>query len=110
MNKTDEQARFNQLRLKQFDGLLTEDEQLELEQMMQTRLDEAMLGRIRQEEDAQQKRLQAQHTESEQLATLLHQQAQLLADARRWLEEFDRRNQHIQQTYTAITGEPLPVQ
>ena len=42
MNAFDESERFNRLRLKGMDGRLSPDEQIELDGMMQARLDEAL--------------------------------------------------------------------
>lgn len=115
MNETDDKEQFNQLRLKKMDGRLSSEEQVELDRMMQARLDEAavldaeVIGRLHEKEEAQKAQLQAYQAESEQLAALSHLQTQLIADARRWVAEFDRRHEQIQQTYSALTGEPLLV-
>ncbi|HFC12762.1 MAG TPA: hypothetical protein ENJ56_07950 [Anaerolineae bacterium] len=108
-----ENERFNDLRLKEVGGTLSEAEQVELAAIMQTRLQasdeflDVVVARVRQTHDNLQQRLSHYQAESEALATLLLQQEQLVSDATQWLTEFDRRNQHIQQIYTQLTGETL---
>ena len=100
--------RFNELRLQQITDSLPPAEQAELDDMMQARLQEAenfltpAVERMRQEQQQLRQRLTQYQTESEALAQLLLQQEQLVADASRWLQEFDRRNQNIQQAYTHL--------
>ena len=100
--------RFNELRLQQITDSLPSVERTELDDMMQARLQEAenflapAVERMRQEQQQLRQRLTRYQTESEALAQLLLQQEQLVADAGRWLQEFDRRNQNIQQTYTYL--------
>ena len=48
MNALDEVERFNRLRLKGIDGWLSPDKQIELDGMMQARLDEAVFGWLQQ--------------------------------------------------------------
>jgi hypothetical protein len=63
--------------------------------------------RLRAEQAALYEKLRALQTGNEELAKLLHQQGQLVADARRWLAQFEQRHLLIQQAYTKIIGEAL---
>jgi hypothetical protein len=107
--------RFDELRLKQIAGALSAAEQEELFQLIQTiesgeaSLLTAYFGHVAAENVRLQTKLQAVQDENEALGQLVIQQEQLVADARRWLAEFDRRNTQIQQSYSHLTGSSSPV-
>lgn len=106
--------RFDELRLKQLAGELTVAEQEELSQLIQTvqvnetRLLVAYFDRVAAENVGLQTKLQAVQDENEALGQLAIQQEQLVADARRWLAEFDRRNTQIQKSYMHLTSNISP--
>ena len=109
----EQQARLDELRTRELAGILTTDEQTLLDEMIKAlEAQEARdlapaTARLRAEQAALRERLNALETENEALARLLNQQEQLVADARQWLDQFERRHSHIQQTYTRLTGEAL---
>ncbi len=105
---------FDELRLKQISGELTAVEEKELIQLTQTlENSEALLledyfERVTAENKALQMKLEALQEENESIAQLAIQQEQLVADARRWLTEFDQRNLQIQKKYSTLTGDVSP--
>jgi len=110
----EKQTQFDQLRARELAGTLTAAEAAELAELVATlEADEARryapaVERVRAEQAALRERLRKLQTENEELATLLNQQEQLVADARRWLAQFEQRHRLIQQAYTRLTGEVLP--
>ena len=114
MNWTDEQqALFDELRARELTGTLTPEDQVRLAELIQVlEAEEArylapVAARMRAEQSALRKQLETLQTENEALARLLNQQEQLVADARHWLAQFERRHIQIQQSYTRLTGEVL---
>ncbi len=107
--------RFDELRLKQIAGVLSPKEQAELSQLIQTiesgesALLTTYFDHVAAENVRLQTKLQAVQDENEALGQLVVQQEQLVADARRWLAEFDRRNTQIQKSYSHLTGNTSPV-
>lgn len=107
--------RFDELRLRQMAGGLTAEEQEELAQLIQVvEVGESTMLTAYFEQAATdnmqlQTKLQAVQDENESLSQLVIQQEQLVADARRWLAEFDRRNTQIQKSYSLLTGNTSPV-
>jgi hypothetical protein len=108
-----QQVRFDELRQRKVTGALTPSEQSELEAMV-ARLtqaaDEALspaIARLQIEQAELQERLQRQQHENQELAKLLHQQEQLVAETQRWLADFDRRHTQIREAYTRLTGDVL---
>lgn len=107
------QTRLDQLRAGELAGTLTAEEEAELTKLGEIlEMDEAQrfapaFTRLRTEQAALREKLKALQTGNEELAKLLHQQEQLVADAHRWLTQFEQRHLLIQQAYTRITGEAL---
>ena len=106
--------RFNALRHKALAGGLSSAEQTELSQMRERRTQQsdasldAVVTRLTNTQTALRQELSQRQAESEALAHLLLQQEQLIADANAWISEFDERTNRIHQTYTRLTGQPLP--
>lgn len=107
------QARFDTLRLAEFAGTLSAAEADELAELTQTlQADDAVslrpaMDRLRREQDELHEQLTSVQAENEELARLLSQQQQLVADARRWLSQFDQRHSAIRQAYSRLTGHEL---
>jgi hypothetical protein len=107
------QARLDQLRASELAGALAAEEEAELTKLIEMleaeeaqRLAPAFI-RLHAEQATLREKLRALQTGNEELAKLLHQQEQLVADAHRWLAQFEQRHFLIQQAYTKITGEAL---
>jgi len=116
MNWTDEQQTlFDELRAHELAGTLTTDDQARLAELTQIlEAEEArylapVAARMRTEQAALREQLETLQIENEALAHLFNQQEQLVADARRWLSQFERRHSQIQQTFTRLTGKVLTV-
>ena len=114
MNWTAEmQTRLDQLRASELGGTLTAEEEAELAKLVaMLEAEEAQrfapaFTRLRAEQEALRERLRVLQTDNEELAKLLHQQEQLVADTQRWLAQFEQRHLLIQQAYAKITGEAL---
>ncbi|MBI3913912.1 MAG: hypothetical protein HY327_06970 [Chloroflexi bacterium] len=107
------QSRFDQLRAAELAGRLTPREESELTKLVAIlEADEAhhlapAITQMRAEQTALREQLHALQSENEELAKLLSQQEQLVADARRWLTQFQQRHLLILQAYTRLTGEVL---
>lgn len=106
-------ARFDALRLAELAGSLTASEEVEFATLIRTleaeeaqRLGPAM-DRMHREENELQDQLNALQAENDELAKLLSQQQQFVADARRWLSQFDQRHLAIRQAYSRLTGQTL---
>ncbi|MGD8792898.1 MAG: hypothetical protein PVF47_10125, partial [Anaerolineae bacterium] len=67
------------------------------------------LAQMREEQAALRQQVQESEVANEQLASLAAQQEQWLADARRLLQDLQRRHQAMKETYQSITGEPMAV-
>lgn len=112
---TEMQARFDYLRAKELAGTLTAPEEAELAKLAtaleadETRRLAPSLDQVRAEQTALRERLRTLQAENEELAKLLNQQEQLVADACRWLAQFEQRHHLIRQTYMRLTGESLVV-
>lgn len=110
----DDQAKLDFLRGKELAGTLTEPEHAELAGLMaRVEAEEAAalapdMARLRDEIAGTADELRRVETESEELARLMAQQQALVADARKFLDEFDRRRASILDGLTRITGGPLP--
>lgn len=111
------QTRLDQLRLLELKGTLTDEERTELAKLVaalesdQVRYLAPAIERMCAEQEVLQRRLSNLQTENEELARLLNQQEQLVADARRWLAQFEQRHRQIQQAYARLSGQlsELPV-
>jgi predicted nuclease with TOPRIM domain len=107
------QARFDQLRASELAGSLGIEEETELAKLIEMlEAEEAQrfapsFARMCAEQAALHEKLKTLQNGNEELAKLLHQQEQLVADAHRWLTQFEQRHLLIQQAYTKITGENL---
>jgi predicted nuclease with TOPRIM domain len=114
MNWTNEQqARFDDLRQRDLAGALSSSEEAELDELTawltavaDTALSPAVAQMIETQTTLRQQ-LQRQQEKNEALAGLLHQQEQLVAETRRWLADFDKRQSQISQTYSRLTGNRL---
>ncbi len=104
--------RLDELRLKQISGALTAVEEEELVQLTEALENSESLNKyfahVAAENKTLQAKLEALQEENESLAQLAIQQEQLVADARRWLAEFDQRNSQIQKNYVRLTGDASP--
>ena len=109
----EKQARFDDLRQRELTGTLSNTEQQELKVLtgILTQIaDEALLPaneRLQRELTELETRVEQRQDENEELAKLLHQQEQLTAESRQWLQDFDRRHAQIRETYARLTGEVL---
>ncbi|WP_437711012.1 hypothetical protein WMF45_38805 [Sorangium sp. So ce448] len=109
----DDQSKLDRLRGKELSGTLTEPEQAELAALMaRIEAEEAALlapemARLRAEAGDVAAELARVESENEQLAQLMAQQQALVADTRRFLEEFDRRRASILDGFARIAGGPL---
>lgn len=109
----EQQALFDELRTGELAGTLTTEEQTRLAELMtmleaeEARYLAPVAARMRAEQAALREQLETLQTENEAQARLLNQQEQLVADARHWLAQFERRHIQIQQAYTRLTGEVL---
>jgi hypothetical protein len=107
------QARFDQLRASELTGTLAAEEEAELAKLVEMlESEEAQrltptFARVRAEQAMLREKLKSLQTGNEELAKLLHQQEQLVADVQRWLAQFEQRHLLIQQAYIKITGETL---
>ncbi len=107
------QARFDSLRLAEIAGTLTATEADELVELIHALEADEMaylspaIDLLRREQDELHKQLTVTQTENAELAGLLSQQQQLVADARRWLSQFDQRHVAIRQAYSRLTGHEL---
>ncbi|XYH95535.1 hypothetical protein ACMHYB_48300 [Sorangium sp. So ce1128] len=110
----DDQSKLDRLRGKELAGTLTEPEQAELAALMaRVEAEEAALlapemARLRTETGDLAAELARVEGENEQLAQLMAQQHALVADTRRFLEEFDRRRASILDGLARVAGGPLP--
>ncbi|XYH99781.1 hypothetical protein ACMHYB_08460 [Sorangium sp. So ce1128] len=109
----DDQSKLDRLRGQELSGTLTEPEQAELAALMaRIEAEEAALlapemARLRAEAGDVAAELARVESENEQLAQLMAQQQALVADTRRFLEEFDRRRASILDGFARIAGDPL---
>lgn len=109
----DDQSELDRLRGKELAGTLTEPELAELSALMaRVEAEEAAvlapeMGRLRAEARDLAAELASVEGENEQLAQLMAQQQALVADTRRFLEEFDRRRASILDGLTRVAGGPL---
>ena len=91
-------ARFNQLRLRELSGVLSDTEQDELTQLMnwiesaEARQLADAVRRMKLEQSVMRSRLSAVQAENDELAKILSQLERLAADSRSWLAEFEQRH------------------
>jgi hypothetical protein len=110
----DDQTRLDRLRDRELAGTLTAPEEAELARLMaRVEAEEAgalapEVARLRAEVAAAADELDRTERENEGLAGLMAQQQALIADARSFLEEFDRRRASILDGLARIAGDPLP--
>jgi len=108
------QQRFDELRQRELAGPLGDVEQGELARLYAAlEADEARylgptierMGRAQQAADTE---LAARQTRNEELATLVQQQEQLIAEARAWLAQFERRRLLLQERYARLRRKAPP--
>jgi hypothetical protein len=110
----DDQSKLDRLRGKEPSGTLTEPEQAELAALTaRVEAEEAVVlapevARLRAEAGDLAAELGRVEGENEQLAQLMAQQQALVADTRRFLEEFDRRRASILDGLARVARGPLP--
>jgi hypothetical protein len=110
----DDQTKLDLLRAKELAGTLTEPEHAELAALMaRVEAEEVAalapeMARLRAEAGAMANELGRIEGENEELARLMAQQQILIADARRFLDEFDRRRASILDGLARVAGGPLP--
>ena len=109
----DKQRRLDALNARQLAGTLNAAERRELARLVAeveaeeaARLAPAMAQAHREQVILRRKVRQSQ-ANNEQLAALVAQQEQILADARRTLKDLQRRRQMIREAYFRVTGELL---
>lgn len=114
MDWNDEQKkRFNDLRRRELKGKLNAAEQAELAEITtfleqeEDRYLGPAISRMELEQAVMLERLQKLQVDNEELAKLVHQQEQLVLEARHWLADFRQRHEQIRSTYTQLTGEIL---
>ncbi len=109
----DDQANLNLLRGKELAGTLTDAEQGELGKLMARVEDEETaalapeMKRLRDDVAAMPDKIREVEMENEELARLMAQQQALVADAGKFLGEFDRRRASILDGLARIAGGPL---
>lgn len=112
----DDQTKLDYLRGKELSGTLTDAEQSELAALMaRVEADEAAvlapeIARLRAEAGEIAVELGRVGAENDELARLMAQQLALVADTRRFLDEFDRRRASILDALARIAGGPLPAE
>lgn len=110
----DDQSKLDHLRDKELAGTLAEPEQAELATLMaRVEAEEAAvlapaMARLRAEAGELVAELGRVEGANEQLAQVMTQQQALVADTRRFLEEFDRRRASILDGLARIARSPLP--
>lgn len=110
----DDQTRLDLLRGKELAGTLSEPERVELAALMaRVEAEQALalapeMARLRAELGERANELGKIESENDELARLMAQQETLVADARRFLDEFDRRQTSILDGLARIAGRPLP--
>jgi hypothetical protein len=109
----DKQQRLDVLSAKELAGTLDVAERKELTRLVaeveteeQARLAPAF-AQTQREQTALRRRLRRAQVGNEKLAALVAQQEQMLTDARRTLNELQRRHQVIREAYFRVTGEAL---
>ncbi|MDQ2998825.1 MAG: hypothetical protein M3R61_17475 [Chloroflexota bacterium] len=109
----DKQFRFDQLRLNELAGSITDQERAELAGLT-AEIEAAEAGslvsafaQMHEQRVAFTEQVQRTQIENEALAMLLSQQEQLVADTHYWLAHLEQRHILIQQTYKRLTGETL---
>jgi hypothetical protein len=107
------EERFTELRLRRLSGSLTNAEQKELAEIQSTvkvvesETTRFALKKLETEQIALQKVLGETKLENKELIKLFNQQALLIADAKRWLAEFEQRYVVIQNSFTRLTEHSL---
>lgn len=107
------QQRFNQLRDKGLFGHLSMAEQNEFDSLVgfleenEARYLRPYLARLGQETEAAEAEIARLQAENEALARVVAQQEKLIADAKRWLADFEQRHVQIQENYLRITERVL---
>lgn len=110
----DDQTRLDRLRDRELAGTLTAPDEAELAGLLaRVEAEEAgvlapEVARLRGEVAKVADELDRTERENEGLACLMAQQQALIADARRFLEEFDRRRAAILDGLARIADDPLP--
>jgi len=109
----EQQELFDALRARELSGTLTVTEQAQLEKLYALLgAEEALylspaIAQMKVDQTVLREKLESVQTENEALGRLLSQQEQLVADAKHWLAQFEKRHRRIQQAYTRLTGEVL---
>lgn len=102
------QTRFNELRQRELAGMLDEEEQDELAKLYAIidADEEIYLGgaieRMGKIAATAQKEISEIQKDNASLARIISQQEQLIQDANRWLAEFERRHELLQQSYAKL--------
>jgi hypothetical protein len=110
----EKQRQFDQLRARELEGSLSEEEQHALDALLaildaeEARYLAPALERMDQATQQRAAQLAALQVRNEELAALVRQHEQLLREARSWLATFEQRRLVLQDRYTRLTGAPLP--
>ena len=111
----EKQARLDALRASQLAGTLDDSDEAELNALIELlEVEERerlgpVVAQMRKEQTALRRQVQESKAANEQLVSLAVQQEQWLTDARRLLNDLERRHQAIQKAYQSITDEPVVV-
>ena len=109
----EKQQRLDALSARQLAGTLNAAERRELACLIaEVETEEAVqlapaIADLQREQDILRRKVHQSQANNEQLAALVAQQEQILADARRTLKELQRRRQVIRDAYFRVTGELL---
>lgn len=112
----EKQRQFDQLRSRELEGPLSDDEQRILDSLLalldaeEARYLAPAIERMDQAAHHQEAQLAALQVRNEELATLVRQHEHLLHEAQAWLTAFEQRRRGLQDRYTRLTGTPLPTE
>lgn len=104
------ELRFRELRQKELAGTLHAEEKDELARMFAViEADEkkylaGAITRLHEEQASVQAQTESIQQENTELAQIISQQEQLIADARRWIAEFELRHSVIQHAFAQLTN------
>ncbi len=109
------EARFTELRLKKLNGNLTTKEENELSEIrevisvVEDEITESVLKKLESDQALISEVLKTSQREKESLVKLRNQQALLIADTKRWIQEFEERYFLIQDSFSRLTKKVVGV-
>lgn len=110
------QRQFDELRARELDGPLSEDDRRSLDALRATlEAEEARylapaIEQLEHQSREREAQLTALQVRNEELAALVQQHEQLLREAQSWLAVFEQRRLVLERRYTQLTGSPLPTE